>query len=84
MQGFGMPTLIENRTLEHNIGLCKEIELSFIELNMNFPEYQIDKIEDVEYFIKVADEASIYYTIHLDENLNAFMVYSCVIYGVLT
>ena len=70
MQNFGMPTLIENRTLEDNISLCKELGLSFIELNMNFPEYQIDKMEDVELFYKRADEAGIYYTIHLDENLN--------------
>jgi len=67
---FGMPTLIENKTLEENIALCKELGLSFIELNMNFPEYQIDKLEDTEWFCKQAEEADIYYTIHLDENLN--------------
>ena len=70
MTEFGMPTLIENKTLEENITLCKELGLSFIELNMNFPEYQIDKLEDTEWFCEKADEAGIYYTIHLDENLN--------------
>ena len=70
MINYGMPTLIENRTLEENISLCRELGLSFVELNMNFPEYQIDKIENVEYFINKADEVGIYYTIHLDENLN--------------
>lgn len=70
MQSFGMPTLIENKTLEDNIFLCKELGLSFIELNMNFPEYQIDKLEDTERLYKEAKEAGIYYTIHLDENLN--------------
>lgn len=70
MKNFGMPTLIENETLMDNISLCKELKLSFIELNMNFPEYQIDKIEDTELFYNRADEAGIYYTIHLDENLN--------------
>lgn len=70
MINWGMPTLIENRTLKDNILLCKELELSFIELNMNFPEYQIDKIEDENEFYKSADEVGIYYTIHLDENLN--------------
>ena len=34
---FGMPTLIENKTLEDNIALCKRLGLKFIELNMNFP-----------------------------------------------
>jgi len=70
MSDFGMPTLIENRTLEDNIALCKELGLSFVELNMNFPEYQIDKLEDTERLCSLADEADIYYTIHLDENLN--------------
>lgn len=70
MPDFGMPTLIENRTLEDNVALCKELGLSFIELNMNFPEYQIDRLEDTERLSKIADEAGIYYTIHLDENLN--------------
>ncbi len=70
MMDFGMPTLIENRTLEKNISLCKGLGLSFVELNMNFPEYQLDKIENVDFFYKKADEAGIYYTIHLDENLN--------------
>lgn len=67
---FGMPTLIENKTLEENISLCKRLGLKFIELNMNFPEYQIDKLEQADAFYKVAEEAEIYYTIHLDENLN--------------
>lgn len=70
MLEFGMSTLIENRTLEDNISLCKELGLSFVELNMNFPEYQIDKIENTDLFFRKADEAGIYYTIHLDENMN--------------
>ncbi len=70
MTCFGMPTLIENRTLEDNISLCCELGLSFIELNMNFPEYQIDKLEEIDRFYESADKAGIYYTIHLDENLN--------------
>lgn len=70
MLQFGMPTLVENKTLEDNIALCKKLGLSFVELNMNFPEYQIDKMEDIDWFYKKADEAGIYYTIHLDENLN--------------
>ena len=67
---FGMPTLIENKTLEDNIALCKRLGLKFIELNMNFPEYQLEQLEQTETFIKAAEQAQIYYTIHLDENLN--------------
>ena len=67
---FGMPTLIENRTLAENIALCKKLGLQFIELNMNFPEYQLDHLERKEALQDAADAAGIYYTIHLDENLN--------------
>lgn len=67
---FGMPTLIENRTLEDNVALCCELGLQFIELNMNFPEYQVEQLERTDYLLRLAEEAGIYYTIHLDENLN--------------
>ncbi|MCR4896773.1 MAG: sugar phosphate isomerase/epimerase [Lachnospiraceae bacterium] len=70
MPQFGMPTLIENRTLEDNAALCKALGLRFIELNMNFPEYQTERLEQTNELIRVAEEAGIYYTIHLDENLN--------------
>lgn len=66
---FGMPTLIENRTLAENIALCKRLGLRFIELNMNFPEYQLEQLERGE-VLDAADAAGIYCTIHLDENLN--------------
>ena len=67
---FGMPTLIENRTLQENIDLCRRLGLRFIELNMNFPEYQVDRLEQTGKLLDAADAAGIYYTIHLDENLN--------------
>lgn len=70
LKNMGMPTLIENKTLDDNIILCRSLGLAFIELNMNFPEYQIDRLEDTGYFYKKADEAGIFYSIHLDENLN--------------
>ena len=66
---YGMPTLIETSTLEECAKLCAELGLDFIELNMNLPQYQLDKI-DVDYFKSIADKYGIYYTIHLDENLN--------------
>ena len=67
---FGMPTLIENRTLEENAALCETLGLRFIELNMNFPEYQVDRLERMEELTQVAGRHRLYYTIHLDENLN--------------
>ena len=67
---FGMPTLIENRTLEENAALCRSLGLRFIELNMNFPEYQADRLAETERLLRCAEEAGIDYTVHLDENLN--------------
>lgn len=67
---FGMPTLIENKNLEENISLCKELGLRFVELNMNFPMYQIPQLEETAYLKNLAQENGIYFTIHLDENLN--------------
>ena len=67
---FGMPTLIENRTLEDNVELCRSLGLKFIELNMNFPEYQVDGLGQTDELTRIADRYRLYYTIHLDENLN--------------
>ncbi len=67
---FGMPTLVENETPDADIRLCRSLGLRFIELNMNFPEYQLDRLENIAPLIRMAEEAGIYYTIHLDENLN--------------
>ena len=67
---YGMPTLIENRTLEDNIRLCKSLGLRFIELNMNFPEYQLDFLRNTGALLEACADNGIYFTIHLDENLD--------------
>ena len=66
---FGMPTLIESSSLESCVKLCKQLGLDFIELNMNLPQYQIESI-DIEQLKSICKSESIYFTIHLDENLN--------------
>lgn len=66
---LGMPTLIETDTLEACAALCKELGLDFIELNMNLPQYQTGAV-DAAHFKAVADRYGLFYTIHLDENLN--------------
>jgi sugar phosphate isomerase/epimerase len=66
---FGLPTLIETITLEACAALCQELRLDFVELNMNLPQYQADKI-DIPMFAEIAANYGIYYTIHLDENLS--------------
>lgn len=67
---FGIPTLIENHTLEENAALCEALGLRFIELNMIFPEYQVDRLEQTDELVRIAEQHHLYYTVHLDENLN--------------
>ena len=66
---FGMPTLIENRTIDECAALCRNLQLDFIELSMSLPQYTLDTI-DVPHFRDVAAKYGITYTIHLDENVN--------------
>ncbi|MBE5968197.1 MAG: sugar phosphate isomerase/epimerase [Lachnospiraceae bacterium] len=66
---FGMPTLIELIGLEENAKLCNDLGFRFIELNMNLPQYQAENMKK-NIFRDISKEYGIYYTIHLDENLN--------------
>ena len=66
---FGMPTLLETGTVEACAALCRELGLRFVELNMNLPQYQPERI-DAARLGRIAAEYGVYYTIHLDENLN--------------
>lgn len=67
---FGMPTLIELNELEETMKLCKELGFSFVELNMNMPQYQVEQLEDVDYFMKMKKQYNLFFTIHLDDNMN--------------
>ena len=69
MLKFGMPTLIETGTLDECAALCRDLQLDFVELNMNLPQYQLQEM-DIPSFQRIAEKYGIYYTIHLDENLN--------------
>lgn len=66
---LGMPTLLENRDIVDCVMLCKELSLDFIELNMNFPQYQLDMI-DIAYYTELSNKYHVYYTIHLEEEMN--------------
>lgn len=66
---LGMPTLIECENIEKNIELCKELELDFIEISMNLPQFQIDRIDPI-YYKRLMKEHNIFFTLHLPEPLN--------------
>ncbi len=66
---FGMPTFVELPSLEAYCVLCRKLQLSFVELNMNLPMFQLNVV-DSDTCNRLADKYGLHYTIHLDENLN--------------
>lgn len=64
---FGIPTLLGFDSIAENASLCRELGLDFVELNMNLPAYQIAQLKKLD-----LGRSDIYYTLHLDENLNPF------------
>ena len=69
MIDFGMPTLIELPSVERSASLCRRLGLKFIELNMSFPQNQLETL-DIARLKKIADKFGIYYTIHIDESFD--------------
>lgn len=75
---FGMPSLIETKTVEQSAAICKELGLGFVELNMNFPQFQPWSM-DADEIQRIAEEYGIFYTVHLDDDLSIadFNPYVC-------
>ncbi len=69
MLSLGMPTLIETPAPEECAALCRSLSLDFIEFNMNLPQYQLPAL-NADLLLSAAERYGLYYTIHLDENLN--------------
>ncbi|MBE5779584.1 MAG: sugar phosphate isomerase/epimerase [Clostridiales bacterium] len=69
MPVFGMPTLIEAPSPEESALLCKELGLSFVELNMNLPHYQPQTFP-LSALKKLTRDQGLFFTLHLDENFN--------------
>ena len=68
---LGMPALLEHGTLAEGAALCRELGLSFMELNLNLPQYQPGRV-DADEIRRVGDEYGIGFSLHLDENLSLF------------
>jgi sugar phosphate isomerase/epimerase len=64
---WGIPTLIEAPDPEESAKLCRKLGFSFVELNMNLPEYQHIHVPLLR---SVMDSYGVYFTIHLDENMD--------------
>lgn len=66
---LGMPSLIETKSIEECAALCSALGLQFIELNLNFPQYQPQFFQP-ERLKRLAAESDLFYTVHFDDNLN--------------
>ena len=69
MVKLGMPTMVEMATIEEGAALCRELNLDFLELNINFPQFTLDKL-DVKALKGIAEEYGIFYTLHLDDEMS--------------
>lgn len=69
MMDFGMPFLMETDTVTNSAILCRDLGLQFIEINMNFPQCQLSQLS-ADSLNSLKEKYQIYFTIHLEENLN--------------
>ena len=74
---FGMPFLLENQTVEDAAALCSELDLRFVELNLNFPACSLENL-DVQELYRLKRKYGVYFTIHLEEDCNPFAYNSAV------
>ena len=71
MIAFGMPCLLETPGIEDAARLCAELGLSFVELNMNFPACQAQRL-DPQLLYHLRREYGIFFTLHLPEEFDPF------------
>ena len=69
MLKFGAPTMVQMESLEQAVGEYAKLGLAFLELNINFPQYTLEKL-DAAYLKSLADLYGIAYTLHLDDEMS--------------
>lgn len=66
---FGMPFLLEHEDVEEACLLCRELGLSFVELNANFPPCQGLGAEEL---LRLQERYGVFFTLHSEEELDPF------------
>lgn len=66
---FGMPSLLELNGVQENVKLAQALGLSFVEINCNVPEFQIEAMDPTE-LLRISQETGIEFSLHLDEYLS--------------
>ena len=66
---FGAPTMVEMENLRQAAAICRDLCLDFLELNINFPQYLLDRLNSEE-LQQISEEYGIFYTLHLDDEMS--------------
>lgn len=69
MLKIGAPTMVEMENLEQAAQVCADLGLDFLELNINFPQYLLPRL-DVSCLRELAEKYGIFYTLHLDDEMS--------------
>jgi sugar phosphate isomerase/epimerase len=69
MMKYGAPTMVEMENLSQAAAVCRELDLDFLELNINFPQYTLPNM-DVQQLRALSGEYGIFYTLHLDDEMS--------------
>lgn len=69
MVRYGMPSLFEAANVQASAALCRQLGLSFVELNANFPPFQPERL-DAGVLRQAARDYDVFFTFHLDDGLN--------------
>lgn len=68
---FGMPYLLEMHSIEECCALAKELGLSFVELNANFPDCEIERLDPAALH-RLSQKYNLYFTLHIEEECDPF------------
>lgn len=68
---FGMPYLLEMPSVEACCQLAKELGLSFVELNANFPICASERLDPSE-LRRLSERYGLFFTYHVEEECNPF------------
>ena len=68
---FGMPYLLEMHNLEECCALAMELGLQFVELNANFPDCSVEKLDPAQLH-RLRQKYGLYFTLHMEEEYDPF------------
>ena len=68
---FGMPYLLEMQSIEECCALAHELGFQFVELNANFPDCLVEKLDPAKLH-RLGCKYGIYFTLHIEEECDPF------------